>query len=314
MNQIFPTTIMVKDSETLALINGVVVTTEDNVEHTLTNGILAQSFEYGSHTFAFEADGYYSKTTSLFIVGNSTFTVLLTPSVVAEQQKLNLLYPHEVRIITVDAHGNRLANVNVTSTMLTTTVEGTNWFETLFGISSSATPVKNTTVMGYTDSYGSIIFPMISSGRYRLTFSEPSIGVNQQMDLYPDQAAYSIVLLTTATVPIPFSGDYINSTLTASDLGATVSLNMTYRDNSSTTNDLTFYVRFANQSLLHSEVFTSPTNLNSAYAVANVADSAYVWGFAANNSRFGWQNQSNGITLKGAAGVLYDPFSYKGGW
>jgi len=302
---------MVKDSETLALINGVTLT-GDGVEYVLNNGIHSNYYEYGSHTFSLEADGYYSKTTSLFVVGNSTFTIEMTPSVVAEQQKLNLLYPHEVRIITTDVHGNRLANINVTSVMLNTTVAGTNWFETLFGISSSATAIEGTTMVGYTDSYGSIVFPMISSGKYRIIFSEPTIGVNQQWELYPDQSAYSIVLATTSTAPTPRSGDYINATLTTVPLNTSVSLNMTYVDLSATTTDLTFYVRFANQSPAYSHTFTSQSVVNTSYIVSNTKDTAYVWGFNANNTKFGWQNQSNGITLKGVTEVLYNPFEYRG--
>ena len=155
---------------------------------------------------------------------------------------------------------------------------------------------------------------MISSGYYRLTFKEATIGVDQYVYLYPDQTVYTYVLQTTATAEIPFSGDYINSTLTATPMGATVSLNMTYVDLSATTNALTFFVRFSNKTVAYSHLYTSQNVVNTSYSVSNIAGDAYVWGYEANNTRFGWQNQSSGITLKGVTGIVYNPFEYKGHW
>lgn len=286
-----------------------------------TNGTYIGTYPFGAKAFIYYSDGYVSKTGSYFIDGNKEYTVQLTPTTVQQPSssgKLNVLYPHEVRIITVDTNSNRLMGVQVTAVMQNSTIINTNWLTTLFGISEEATPIENTTLEGYTDSYGSVVFPMISSGKYRLSFSNASLGISQSLDLYPDQASYTYVLSTTALPAILESGDYINTTLTALDAAPNVYLNMTYSDTSATTNDVTFFIAYPNKTTMYSQTYQaiggSNQSVNTSYPVTNIAGAAYVWGCKANTTTFGWQNTSKGITLKGSTGILYNPFVYKEGW
>jgi hypothetical protein len=255
----------------------------------------------------------------VFVDGDTETTVTLSAAAANQTPatKLNLLYPHEVRIIAVDTNSHLLTGIFVEAIMMNTTIENTNWLtgiSSLFGISPEATPINGTLMYGYTDSYGSTVFPMVSSGLYRLTFTNASMGVSRQIQVYPDQSAYTYVLATTATAPVANMADYITTNLSVYESPPNVYLNATYRDTGLTTSDTTFYVNYANRTPKYSYVYYANQTINASYAVSNIANDAYVWGFAANNTRFGWINQSQGITLKGVAGILYNPFDYKGGW
>ena len=323
MDQIYTLTLRIKDTSTHNGIPSAIIqlSTGDNTTTDLF-GVATFSMNYSAVVVSVGATGYYSRTISYVVDRDRTETIYLTE--VAEsptpnsQSNLNLLYPHEVRIIAIDSNGGRLSNVVVSTVMLNTTTYGTNWWQYLYGISASATPMENTTMYGNTDAYGSIVFPMISSSLYRISFSQPSTGVSKTLDLYPDQMAYTFVLATTATAAIANSADYINQTLTVLEASPLIYLNMTYSDSGHTTSDITFYVKYANQTPANTQTFPSVAGsnqtVNTSYAVTNIKGDAYVWGFAANNTRFGWINNSQGITLKGASGVLYNPFIYKGEW
>jgi len=321
MDQIYSLTLRIKDTSTHNGIPSAAIQLS-NGDNTTTDmfGVATFSMNYSAVVVSVGATGYYSRTISYVVDRDRTETIYLTE--VAEspnsQSNLNLLYPHEVRIIAIDSNGGRLSNVVVSTVMLNTTTYGTNWWQYLYGISASATPMENTTMYGNTDAYGSIVFPMISSSLYRISFSQPSTGVSKTLDLYPDQMAYTFVLATTATAAIANSADYINQTLTVLEASPLIYLNMTYSDSGHTTSDITFYVKYANQTPANTQTFPSVAGsnqtVNTSYAVTNIKGDAYVWGFAANNTRFGWINNSQGITLKGASGVLYNPFIYKGEW
>jgi hypothetical protein len=323
MDQIYTFTLNIKDSVSLSGIPGAVVATS-NGDNTTTSvlGVATISTNYTALVVQVGATGYGSRVISYVVDRDRTETIYLTPISPSPtpntQANLNLLYPHEVRIITVDNNGNRLPGVTTSVVMLNTTTYGTNWWSFLYGISSSATPMNGTTLSGNTDGYGSIVFPMVGANLYRFTFSQPSTGISKTLDLYPDQSVYTFILATTATAPILNSGDYITQNLTVLDAPPLVYLNMTYIDSYHTTSDVTFYVKWSNLTPVYSKVFPSVAGSNqsvaTSYGATNTKGAMYIWGFAANNTEFGWINNSMGITMKGPDGVLYNPFVYKGTW
>ena len=281
-----------------------------------TTGSQAVSSKWGYINLSSTASAFYSSDLYAIEITGGTTNVYMTPFTPDTSGKINVLYPHEVRIMVVDKYGNRLKSVTVDAVMVNSTTYGTNWFEKLFGISTSATPIEGTWMNGTTDSYGSVIFPMVGSGDYQLMFRNALLGINQTERLHPDQVAYTIVVQTTGTQDVPDMADYITYALTTLDAAPNVYLNMSYVDTLGETSDVLFYVNFPNQTSAYSKMYQSFSGsnqtVNASYAVSNVKGAAYVWGFAANNTQWGFLNQSQGITLKGATGVIYNPFEYHG--
>jgi PKD repeat protein len=214
--------------------------------------------------------------------------------------KINTLYPREVSFTLVDRYGRAIANLPVTATMTSSSVSNTNWLTSMFGLADES--INSTVLYDTTDDGGQVVFPMIASGRYRLTFIDPSRGINEVREVHPDQSDYIYILSTSGTAKAPASSDYINITIRAVPSSATnpslIYLVGNYTDTSSTTSEATFYVLFPNQTTVYSSRVTGNT-LNMQYAVPNRAGLAYVWGVNATSTRFGKQEKMSGITLKG---------------
>jgi len=212
-------------------------------------------------------------------------------------------YPHEVQITLVDKTGKYLPGVAVSLTMISTTFEGTNWLFTLFGIPSDATPLNTTVLSGFTDSEGAVVFPLLASARYTITFTDVAHGISDTKEIHPMQTAYIYVLATTATAPIANMADTVNSSLStyppASTNPATVYLVANYTDAGNATTSITFFVNHAaNQTSVYSNTAAAAT-LNAQYAVTNTAGNAYVWGTYAAHPTFGNISKAMGITLPG---------------
>jgi hypothetical protein len=222
--------------------------------------------------------------------------------------KLNILYPHEVKFKVMGVYGTPLENVNVTAVMVETTTQGTNWLESLFGISSVATSVTSTTMQGSTSTDGSIVFPMVSSLKYSMVFTSVAQGISKTITLYPDQAIYNIVLASTLVAPTYIQGDYIHAALTAGDgSGALVNLNLTYNDSLLSTTSVTFYVNDGNGTQLYVSTGAPAGGIfDRSYAVTNRKTKNYVWGYNATSTQFGLISEAMGITMKGTGSMYVD--------
>jgi PKD repeat protein len=218
-----------------------------------------------------------------------------------ESGKINTLYPREVSFTAVDRFGRALAGVPVTSTMLTSTVNNTNWLTTMFGLADSS--METEVLAGTTDDAGQVVFPMIASGHYRLVFTDSTRGISDTRDVHPSQLNYIYILSTSDTAIAENKADSINVTLGTyppKDTNpTTVYLMANYTDLSATTTAATFYVLYPNQTPLYSEDLGAVTSANRSYAVANTAGSAYIWGINATTTKFGRTNKVMGITLPG---------------
>lgn len=319
MLQEFPLTIRIKDAVTLSLIDDVDVTTDESTKSVATNGIYSETLSYGSHTFKFEKDGYSTTTTSLFVASNATYTVTMSPLSGVGSQNLNVLYPHETTFTITDLYGNRLQNISVTAQMTGTPIPG-NWWNTLYGISTSISPVFNsTTMVSVTDDYGKVAFPMVSSATYALTFTGSQFsGGYITKQVTADQLAITLMLPTTTSQMPTFKSTMINATLYAnSTLDPTIYLTLAYNDTSMTTTRITFFVDFPNRTRLYQLISPATPSTNqtftTSYAVANVKDNAYVWGYIS-NSTFGNSTKAQGITLNGPSGSMIDIMTYHSGW
>jgi len=234
------------------------------------------------------------------------------------EQKMNLLYYHETRINAVDSRGAPIGSLPVTIQMMNSTTDGTNWLTTLFGTSSTATPVEGTLVNGITDSKGSVVFVAIGSGLYELKFVDAARGINTVKTLHPSALDYTFVIPTTASAAIQSIGDFITGNLSVSSQGANVYLNMTYNDTGLQTTNVNYFIVYPNQTIFYTKNFAGTPALNQSvtfgYPVVNTRGNNYVWGYSATNTRWGLVNRSQGITLKGVDGILFNPFVYKDRW
>ena len=263
------------------------------------------------------ADGYFT-TIQTFTVGTGgTIDVLLTP-LSGASTNLNILYPHEVRFMVVDTHGKPIPYLSTSFTMANSTTDGTNWITTIFGVSPLATDIEGTTVGGITDSFGYITFPVIGSALYRITFADASLGVAKTYYIHPSMNDYVLVVPTTASASIQSIGDFVTGNLTVLPQGANVYLNMSYNDTGLQTTNVNYFIVFPNQTTFYTKNFAGTPAFNQSvefgYPVTNTRGDSYVWGYSATNSRWGMINRSQGITLKGVDGILFNPFVYKDRW
>ena len=217
----------------------------------------------------------------------------------------NPLYPQQIQFALVDKNGNSLSDVAVTVAMTSNSVANTNWLSEMFQISSAATAIDTTILSDTSDSTGTVVFPMVSSGRYHMTFSKPSAGISETKEVHPTQQQFIYVLATTATAVAADVADQITITLTATphinEEENYVTLNIHYHDTGTTTNVIGYYLTFGNGTVVESvqDVFDAPDSLTYTYDVCNIKGDSYVWGVYGVSSQFGNVSKSQGITMKG---------------
>lgn len=290
------------------VVNGTNVT--DTGEFTITS-------LYGTVNISSTASTFYENNLyNVEITGDNT-DIRMTPFV-SQNTAQNAPYMREVRINCVDKHGIPLDGVSITTYMINSTVDSTNWLSTLYGMPVISTPIAGTYLYGTTDSRGSVVFMMVGSGNYEIQFSKADEGISDTERFYPKESDYTFVLDTTLTAPVANPDDYINITFDTLDATTVVYLNATYIDTNANTTNVLFFVDYPNRTRMYSKNYPGFEGTNQtvsvSYAVTNTAGDAYVWGMSGTSSVFGVRNRSQGITLKGVTNVLYNPFVFNGGW
>lgn len=268
----------------------------------------ASSYEQNpDHTFA---EGNYSVYLNASNAAGSSIKMrnitneVYTPSNVTMSGS-NPLYPQQISFSLVDKWGRALSGVAVTATMTSSSVSNTNWLTEMFQISSAASSIDDTILSDSSDSGGTFVFPMISSGRYRLTFTKPSEGINETRDVHPLLLNYVFVLGTTSTATPPAIEDDINVTLYVDphiNIPYTnyVTLKGYYLDNSDTTGDVVFYALDRNGSVeWWDAAYYDGYAFTSEYSVCNYKEHAYTFGIYGVSSKWGNSSKAMGITMKG---------------
>jgi hypothetical protein len=159
---------------------------------------------------------------------------------------------------------------------------------------------------------------MIGSGKYTITLTDPSVGINTTKTLYPQESAYTFIVPTTRSATPESNSGNITVNLTAFTSGSNIYLNASYVNNRLTTTSVRYYIKYSNQSVFYENNFPGTPSYNQtvnfAYPVANTRGVGYVWGVESYDTKWGWTNQSQGITMKGVDGILFNPFVYKDRW
>jgi PKD repeat protein len=293
LNQVFPTTIRVKDSNTLALINGAKITDGEGNVNTLTNGILTNNYQYGSHLFTTEAEGYYSKTTSLFIVSNSTFTIELTPQSGGTQTIW--WSPQDVELIVVDANHQVLTNTSVGATVIESTLPGGS-YDTFLGMLQNAYGIPRvqaitmlnaiTILNGTTDITGSVSFLMLPTSGYIIDIGNG----NFTTTLYPKNTIYTIQTTGSGytqpqnVVSNYNSNSYDTLNITEPDINH-IKMQLFYYDATAQTNNIDFWVKLVDNDTYINNQSISVVNLKGPvllnYTVENIRGQQWKWGYDA---------------------------------
>lgn len=318
MDQQFTLTLNMVDSSTNLPIPVVLVIDSLGNNQTTSTGTFTGTYTYSTVVLYLTSSGYDGKSAAYIMDSDRVETVQMTKSITSQtNSNLNVLYPHEVQFTLVDSGGHSLSNVNVTAIMMSSSIENTNWYTTLFGISTQATSVNSTTLYAVSDDSGSFAMPMVSSGRYTMTFTSVAKGISESRTISPQQANYVFVLNPTASL-IPNKGDYINGTLYQTEPNSSyVDLKVDYIDIGHTTTSMMFFVNDGTTGVrLYTKIVSGYIG-NSSHSVANIASTSYVWGYYADSTTFGNVSEAQGIMMKGATGKMFnlDPCGgYATGW
>lgn len=209
---------------------------------------------------------------------------------------------HDVEIIVRDGHGNTLSGVHISATANSTT-SATGWLQSIWQLPESYDPT--TTMTGVTDSGGSVTFPMIGVGRYWLTFTDTSRGINEAHDLYPSSTSYSFVLNYNQVSTTGWTAN-ISCILTNTSLSPTVMrLGYSFTNTTKDVDSFDFFVNTTTGTPLWSEHYTSgnPTVTSGGYNALIGTNESFVWGVKVHSTSFGWTNFTNGMTIPHSLGI-----------
>lgn len=283
-----------------------------------TSGTFTITSLWGTVNLTSSASAFYANTLYGVEINGGTTNIYMTPYVPDNTVKLNQLYLKEVRFVALDtANGAVIPGIGVTAVSYNATYDGTNWETKLYGVSSAATSIQNTVMVGTTDAGGSITFPMISSNQYAMSFVNASAGINQSLLVFPLQTEYRVWVDTTGATNNTLS-QISGSNLTVSEPNSSyVTLGMNYIDTSGLTENVTFTVTSqSNSTAIYTETITSgiTAGVSSDYTIQNIRGDGFVWKYVAYRSDSSVLSQGAGVTMKGPNGVLVDMGLPSTGW
>ncbi len=296
-------TVTIKDATSLSLItNATSLSLSDNQESTANPATF--TVDYGAYTLTAAAEGYYPQVQSAYIdkPGTTQATVLLTKQTEPPSVDRLSYPPHNVRFHCVDDYGLPLPNVAITAEYLESTSPW-SWLTDLLGIPSSV-EINTTTLAGTTGTDGSITFSMVETIRYAIHAHDPASNLTVDFTLYPQETQYTIQFRTRPP-PSTTTRPLYELTATPSEDNTEVTLALAYRDRDNGTTSLTFWVKDAAGTTIHTS--TPPLNLNAwtntSHTVTNHPGS-YTWGFDATHNISGDITASRSITLHGTGRLV----------
>ena len=213
--------------------------------------------------------------------------------------------PQQVRMRLIDTDSYPLSGVTIAATPLNFTAPE-NWTELLLGISSGVN-IMGTTVSGVTGSDGSWVAPMVQSILYNISMTRTP-DINYAFQIYPSQSEY-VFTIPLGVVPIPTSiANIVTYSLSNATINATHQFfNVTYSDTSTQgTDKLSFYVYDLGGTLLASNSYTGASANSQTFSqvLAVSQGQSYTYGFAANQSRYGWINQTDTVTFANQVALI----------
>lgn len=292
MNQTYTLTVTYIDANG-TILNGVSVTDSLGFTTTATYGSWSNTYDYGEVSFTSSKSGYATVTSTLIIDNDTSMNVTMTSA--TGGQNVNYYNPHQVRFMCRDYLGKPIEGMSVTAVGVQTTLGALDWVLTLFGINLDSTPILTTSMSGTTGYDGSIVFLMLESEKYKLTFIKPELSINESRYYYPKEDEYDEVFWTetpqysSQAIVYSFENSSVNATFTR--LGIKI---INYATLSSELTSTEFFVDNATYgssgetvaSTVNFAATSTGDNTTFYTDVPNIMGGGYVWGFSFTDANY----------------------------
>lgn len=271
------------DSKTGEIILSVKIIDNLGFSTSITNGTFSNVYSYGTVQFTSKASKYTTTITNVVIDHDIAQNISMVSSTATDQ--VVYITPHKVRFVAKDIWGNSISNMLVSAVGVQTTLGSIDWIASLFGINIDATPITDL-MSGTTGDDGSIVFVMLETEKYAVTFSKISANINETRYYYPKSEEYTEIFWpdelppSSSVLDYPFFNTSFNATYTT--------LGINYTDTGLTTTEFTFFVDNKSGERLYTEVRSGVGNstINVSFTAKNIVGGGYFWSFIANNTKY----------------------------
>jgi hypothetical protein len=303
LDALYDVTITVKDSASYALILQPVQLTLSNglTGNTSTGSYTFTNLEYATYVVSAASEGYTQGGISFLAYGDHTEYLYLSKTPSGPSSSIEYaIPPKHVDLIARNIFGAPLSGVNVTVQGQSTTLPDPSILDAIFGWVDDYSEVNmaNVTMTGVTGSDGGVSFMMTDAVRYLVTFTDPTRGISETVELMPHDTQYMFILGSMSATP---SAGMPNMTLWVDgEEGASPALRGYYSDPAGTTSALYFIVESINgttRTEVGNQSLGAVQTASPSYTVNHTTGAMYSWGFRATTPDRGVLQQWNGITL-----------------
>lgn len=285
-------TFHVKDASTGGGIGNASISIEGGAMTTTeVNGTGWLQTDFGSATVQASANGYYSAIVVYVFDQDDTHTIELTQIVPESTIAPSIRYtPHLVRFIAKDFYGQPVSDITVTSTSVSSTASD-NWILNILGLDMNTIPLTNSTLTGTSGTDGSVVFMMLETVQYQITFTNVAKGVSEVVTLYPKEDSYLVLVSTSAAGNADSNwgagSGSIYRQLSSNQTGTKFFLNLSYVDAEHYTSSVFFYVEDGNRTPIYNTTYSGYSH-NFSYMIDPFPHGAtYYYGYTATNSAYG---------------------------
>ena len=174
--------------------------------------------------------------------------VILTPTS-STSTNLNIKQTQAIRFMCRDWKGVPIVDMNVTAVGVQSTLGAVDWFFSLFGIDLDTAPILNTTMWGNTGTDGSIVFLMVPTEKYNLTYVCTTRSIHETRYYYIKQEEYEEIFWTSEPV---YSSEAISYQLVNLTNGSYMDLGANWTDPALSTTYFHFFVEDVNGNTIYS--------------------------------------------------------------
>ena len=304
--------IKARDTETNDYITNFTVDFSAGETKTTDDGLVKYTcLDSGYYDVTVSSSEYHSAQQSVVLDQSKELIVYLTP---ISETDYFLPEIHEVRFMIVDGYGAAVEDVTVTANCIETTMGSWDMLMEFFGF-KNVTTIQNTTMTGTTDSGGEIVFPMVKTIKYQITFVKGS-DINKTLTTYPIDDKYVIRVGTfwdrikdwfSAAKEEQLLGEQVNWNVTTWIINDTHAwIYLYYNDTLSKTNNQYFFVNDSNNTNLYNLTTSDEYVWNPGYIVENYSGQSYLVGFEITHGDIGDIKKIAVVTFKHVAEKLVD--------
>ena len=277
---------------------------------TTTNGIIKfRCLDTGYYSLKLAATEYYTYIDNIVMDATKEITLPLTPITEADY------YLPKAKTVTF-----RVQDLWGTTKFEGVCVEAVGynishpegWLGDIFGFTNE-TEIYNTTQSGTTDSEGEIVFVMVETIKYKVTFVNESVGINKTWFKYPTSDKYTIVIWAWE-YPEEGTEELLETTLniTTSTINDTHALiHVSYTDPSDLTNfvniNITRLTTFNREEVVWNFTETNQSIINESFVVTPYQGRSFNVKVIAQHEKWGEKIWEYGIKFKGLLSDLELP-------